>query len=253
MIRRIAVAASLVLAATAVLPGPAQARQGEEELQAVGGSVMFLTRFTDGEGGFPGVPRRLYQHAHELNGIFGYVFAVDPETWNGRFDLTVTGQQNPPGDADLGLYLYKDLADGGNAVAVSTANYDVRAPGGETGFIPPETYYGIVFMSRGLNVTFNYKGFSPMSVEVSEDGFAPAEVTIGSGGYVVWDNVGDEFHSVSGSTFDSSPSPKQPLIPGARFVAQFLEVGDFAYVDRYGEATGTVHVVPGPGPGTPAA
>lgn len=253
MIRRIAVVASLVLAATAVIPGPAQARQGEEELQAVGGSVMFLTRFTDGEGAFPGVPRRLYQHAHELNGIFGYVFAVDPETWNGRFDLTVTSQQNPPGDADLGINFYKDMADGGNAVAVTTAEYEVRAPGGEKGFIPPESYYGIVYMSRGLNVTFDYKGFSPMSVEVSEDGFAPAEVTLGSGGYVAWENVGDEFHSVSGTTFDSSPSSNKPLIPGARFVVQFLDVGDFAYLDRYGEATGIVHVVPGPGPETPAA
>ena len=253
MIRRIAAVASLVLAATAVLPGPAQARQGEEELQAVDGSVLFLTRFTDAEGGFPGLSRRLYQHAHELNGIFGYVFAVDPETWNGRFQLTVTGQQNPPGDADLGVYFYKDLADGGNAVAVTTAEYDVRTPGGETGFIPPESYYGLVFMSRGLNVTFGYRGFSAMSVEVSEDGFAPAEVTIGSGGYVVWDNVGDEFHSVSASTFDSSPSTKSPLIPGARFVVQFLDVGDFPYLDKYGEATGVVHVVPGPGPGTPAA
>lgn len=252
MNRRITAIAALSLTLSVLIPGSAQARQGEEELQLENGSVLLLTRFTDADSGFPGVARRLYQHARELNGIAGYAFAIDPETWNGRFELTVTGQAAPPGDADLGIYFYKDMADGGNAVATTTAEYDVRTPGGEKGFIPPETYYAIVFMSRGLNVTFSYKAFSAMSVEVSEAGFAPAEITVGAGAPVVWENVGEEFHSVSGATFDSSPTVKRPLIPGATFVHQFLEVGDFTYVDKFGEATGVVHVVPGPGPGTPA-
>lgn len=107
-------------------------------------------------------------------------------------------------------------------------------------------------MSRGLNVSFTYKGYSPM-VEVSEAGFAPSEITVKTGAYVVWENVGQEFHSVSSASFDSSPTLKKPLIPGATFSHQFLEVGDFAYHDKFGTATGVVHVEPGPGAGPPAA
>jgi plastocyanin len=250
--RRIAIPLAASVALGLVAPSTAQAHQGEELVQETNGSVLLLTRFTDGEGGFPGVARRLYQHAHELNGIVGYVFALDETTWDGRFELSVTGQQNPPGDADLGIYLYKDLGDGGNAAATTTAEYDVRAPGGEQGFIPPDSYYAIVFMSRGLNVSFTYKGFTAMGVEVSEAGYAPADVTVKAGATVVWENVGQEFHSVSGATFDSSPTLKHPLIPGASFSHQFTEVGDYPYHDKFGTATGVVHVEPGPGAGTPA-
>lgn len=244
---------SLVLGLAA--PGTVSARQGEEEAQLTNGTVRLPTRFTDGEGGFPGLPRRLYNHAEQLNGLFGYVFEVDPSTWGGRFELTITSQQDPPNDADLGIYLYNhDLGDGGNAGATTTGEYEVRQPGGEEGFIPPDTHWGIVFMSRGLNVAFAYKAFLPMAVEARDSGFAPADVTVKAGGYVVWENLGQAYHSVTASngSFDSSPTTNKPLIPGATFTTQFLEVGDFAYFDRYTGATGVVHVVPGPGPGTPA-
>jgi plastocyanin len=250
--RKIAVALAATVALGLVSPSAVQAHQGEELIQETNGSVLLLTRFTDGEGGFPGAGRRLYQHAHELNGILAYVFPLDETTWGGRFELAVTSQQNPPGDADLGIYLYKDLGDGGNAAAVTTAEYDVRAPGGETGFIPPDSYYAIVFMSRGLNVAFSYKGFSPTGVEISEAGYAPSEVTVKAGATVVWENVGQEFHSVSSATFDSSPTLKHPIIPGGSFSHQFTEVGDYPYHDKFGTATGVVHVEPGPGAGTPA-
>lgn len=248
---------ALALAVGLLAPGQAGARQGEEEIQTQVGGVLLPTRFTDGESGFPGAARRVYNHAEQTNGIIGYVFEIDRDTWMGRFELTVTSQQNPPGDADLGIYLYNhDLGDGANATATSTAEYDKRAAGGEVGFIPPDTHWAIVFMSRGANVSFSYKGFSPMSVEVSENGFAPSEVTVGSGGFVVWENTGQEFHSVTATgtkpAFDSSPTEKKPLIPGATFAHRFTTVGDFTYFDRYGTATGVVHVVAGPGEGTPA-
>jgi plastocyanin len=111
-------------------------------------------------------------------------------------------------------------------------------------------------MSRGVNVTFNYEGFSPMSAEVSEAGFAPAETTVKAGAWVVWTNVGQDYHSVTATgakpAFDSSPSPNKPLIPGATFAVRFEQVGDFTYFDRYGTGTGVVHVLPGPGVGPPA-
>lgn len=255
--RKMTAIVALALSLGLVAPGPAGAAQGEALVQEQAGSVLFLTRFTDGESGFPGLHRRLYNHAEQSNGVFGYLFEIQPETWMGRFELSVASQQNPPGDADLGIYFYNhDLGDGANATATTTAEYDTRKAGGETGFIPPDSHWGLVFMSRGLNVRFEYKGFSPMSAEVSEAGFAPAEITVGSGGYVVWTNVGEQFHSVTATgtkpAFDSSPTPNKPLIPGATFAHRFTEVGDFPYFDRYGTATGVVHVVPGPGEGTPA-
>lgn len=255
--RKIATILVMALSVGLLGPGTVNAAQGEEEVQTKTGGVLLPTRFTDGEGGFPGLARRLWNHAEQTNGLVGHVFEIDRATWMGRFNLTVASQQNPPGDADLGIYFYNhDLGDGANATATSVAEYETRRPGGEEGFIPPDTHWAIVFMSRGLNVTFNYSGFSPMSAEVSEAGFAPAETTVKAGGFVVWENVGQQFHSVTATgtkpAFDSSPTPNKPLIPGATFVHRFEQVGDFTYFDRYGTATGVVHVVPGPGVGTPA-
>lgn len=255
--KKIAILVTLALGASGLLAGPVQAAQGEQEVQATSGNIKFLTRFTDGEGAFPGLARRMYLVAAEANGILGYVLPVEPDTWGGRFDVTVDGQQAVPGDADLGVYLYSDLGDIATQARqpVTLAEYDVRAPGGEKGFIPPETTYAIVFMSRGVDVNFTYRGFSPMSAEVSEAGFAPAEVTVGAGGYVRWTNAGQDFHSVTSTDgdFDSSPTMKQPLRPGEDFMVLFETVDDFTYFDRFGQATGVVHVVPGPGVGTPAA
>ena len=252
--RKIAVALTTTVALGLVSPGTVQAHQGEELMQEVNGSILLLTRFTDGEGGWPGLVRRVYNASAASNGLIGYVINVDPATVMGRFELTVTGQQNPPGDADLGVYFYDEFGDaGGQAGPVTTAEYETRAPGGEIGFIPPGSRKAVVFMSRGFNVSFTYKAFSPMGVEVSEAGYAPADVTVKAGGFVVWENVGQEFHSVSGGTFDSSPTLKHPLDPGETFSHQFLEVGDFPYHDKFGTATGVVHVEPGPGAGPPAA
>lgn len=252
--KRISATVSLLLAAVVALPNGAQAARGETEFQTVSGNIKMFTRFTDGEGGFPGAGRRLWNVAHETNGLISYTFAVDRETWMGRFELSVTGESGIGDPADLGVYLYEEMADAGNSPAVTTAEYEVRKPGGETGFIPPETRYAIVFMSRGIDVNFTYKGFTPMSAEVSEAGYAPSEVTVSAGGYVVWENAGQDFHSVSatGGSFESSPTLKRPLRPGDAFAVQFPAEGDFAYFDRFSTATGVVHVVPGPGPGTPA-
>jgi hypothetical protein len=254
--RKIAAALVLATALGLLAPGAATARVGEEEIQTQAGSVLLPTRFTDGEGGFPGLARRLWNHAEQTNGLVGYVFEIQRETWMGRFELSVVSQQNPPGDADLGIYFYNhDLGDGANATATSTAEYDARRPGGETGFIPPDTHWAIVFMSRGVNVGFSYRGFSPMSVEISDTGFTPSEVNVKSGAWVVWENVGQQFHSVTEQaakpTFDSSPTPNKPLVPGATFAVRFTKVGTVTYFDRYGTATGIVRVESGPGEGTP--
>ncbi|HVM11586.1 MAG TPA: hypothetical protein VM638_03795 [Actinomycetota bacterium] len=245
----------LLVCSIGLAPSPATAAPGEELLHSVTGNIKMFTRFTDGEQGFPGVGRRLYQAARETNGLVSYTFRVDPATWMGRFELIVTGESGIGDAADLGIYFYEDLADAGNSAAVTTASYDVRKPGGEIGYIAPGSRYAIVFMSRGINVDFAYRGFSPMTVEIRDTGFVPADVTVGEGGWIVWKNVGQNFHSVTApGRFDSSPGTNRPLIPGATFARQFDTVSTISYMDKYNpEASGTIRVVPGPGPGTPAA
>lgn len=254
--RRVSAIVALALAATLAVPAGAQARQGETEWQFVSGTIRFITRFIDGDGGWPGLVRRVYNASAASNGLIGYVFRVDPATIMGRFELEVTseggeGLPDPFSPADLGVYFYSEFGDaGGQAGPETTGRYERRAPGGETGFVPPETRYAVVFMSRGLNVDFTYRGFTPMSVEVSEAGFAPGEVTVGEGGWVVWQNVGADFHGVTADdgSFSSSPTEKHPIIPGATFATQFFQTGDVTYHDPYSTATGVVHVVEGPGP-----
>lgn len=164
------------------------------------------------------------------------------------------GLPEPLSPADLGIFFYSAFGDfGGQAGPTTTAEYDVTEPGGETGFVAPGSRYGVVFVKSGFDVDFTYRGFTPMTVDVSETGFNPTEVTVGRGGWVVWENVGEDFHSATASdgTFDSSPTEKKPIIPGVSFAVRFLSVKDIEYFDRFGEATGVVHVEPGPGPGTP--
>ena len=255
MRRILVIALAGLTAALAAVPGAHAA--GETEQQSVAGNIKMFTRFTDAEGGFPGAGRRRWNAAHETNGLVSYTFPVDRETWMGRFELTVTGESGVGDPADLGIYFYEDLADAGNSPATSTAEYDVRRAGGETGFVAPGSRFAIVFMSRGINVDFAYRGFTPMTVDVNEAGFSPAEVTVGNGGWIVWKNVGSDFHGVraTNGSFNSSPNPKQPITPGGTYAVQFLAEGDVAYADPFSStgAGGVVHVVPGPGPGTPEA
>lgn len=78
--RRIAVALTATVALGLVSPSPVQAHQGEELIQETNGSILLLTRFTDGEGGWPGLVRRVYNASAATNGLIGYVINVDPAT-----------------------------------------------------------------------------------------------------------------------------------------------------------------------------
>lgn len=262
--RRLALLLALAVGVSLVPTGGAGAA-GEQEWQFVSGNIKLLTRFTDGDGGFPGAGRRLWNASQLTNGLITYIFRVEPDTWMGRFEIEVTreggaGLGEPFDPADLGVYLYEDLADAANGTPTTTAEYDVREPGGEIGFIPPGTRYAIVFMSRGLDVDFTYRGFTPMTVDATATGFTPADVEVGSGGWVVFENVDTEFHGVRADdgSFDSSPTPKHPLRPGDTFAVRFLGQKEIGYFDPFASDAsgqpfrGLIRVVPGPGEGTPA-
>lgn len=261
--RRITLLLALLLGLTLVPTGAWAG--GDTEWQFVSGNIKFLTRFTDADGGWPGLVRRVYNGSAASNGLIGYVINVDPMTQMGRFELEVTreggeGLPDPFSPADLGIYFYSEFGDaGGQAAPTTTGEYEVRKPGGEIGFIPPETRYAVVFMSRGFDVDFTYRGYTPPTVAIGATGFSPADLEIGSGGWVVFNNTDSDFHGARADdgSFNSSPSDKHPLRPGDSFAVQLLKEKEIPYFDPFGtDASGQPHrgvirVVAGPGPGTP--
>ncbi|MFN2544328.1 MAG: hypothetical protein ABR600_07135 [Actinomycetota bacterium] len=254
--KRILAATTLALS-LAVMAAPASADPytGEPDAQAVSGSILFPTRFTDGTSGWPGLVRRYYDATGtQGNGVIGYVFQVEPASVGGYFTLKVDSQ-GPANDADLDILFYNELGDtAGSVTPVSTLGYDTHAGSGETGFVPPDSRYGIVYMANGENVAFSYNAAQPYGVQVSETGYDAADITVKAGAWVNFQNVGADFHSVTADdgSFDSSPGTKHPIRPDDTYMAQFLTVGDYAFHDKYSTATGVVHVVAGPGPGTPS-
>jgi plastocyanin len=224
-----------------------------EPVQTTPGTVRVPTRFTDPEQGYPGLGRRLWLAASASNGVVAHVLDVDPATWGGAFELG--GVTDATGAGDLGIYFYKDFGGleplSGPHNAVSTAEYDTRAVGGEKGFIPFGTKKALVFTYNGVNAAFTYKGFAMPTINLAGGSL---DMTIPAGGYVGWLNNTGAYsfvrHTATAPEFDSSPGVATGLRNGEVFSHQFLETGTYKYTTSTG--SGTITVVDGPGPGTPA-
>lgn len=224
------------------------------EVQTVAGSVAVPTRFTNPEQGFPGLGRRLWLAASATNGTAMYVFDVDAATWGGAFDITEV--TDTTGAGDLGIYLYSDF--GGLEVLngphnpVSTAQYDTRATGGETGFIPFGTTKAIVFSYNAVRATFTYRGSTMPTVSITSGSL---DLTVPAGAFVGWRNDTGGYsyvrHLATKPQFNSSPGVATGLRNGEVFHHQFTAPGSYGYETSTG--SGTITVVNGPGPGTPAA
>ena len=110
------------------------------------------------------------QENGQLNGTVGYLFDIDPKTWNKPFFLEATGGEGP---VDFDLYLYQKMPpveewgdDPTNAGTAVSVEYTDRAPGGEFGTVPKGTIKAIVCLfgahpSSGStdeprNATFKY-------------------------------------------------------------------------------------------------
>lgn len=225
-----------------------------EPVQTTPGAVKAPTRFTDPEQGYPGLGRRLWPVASASNGTVAHILDVDPETWGGAFE--VTGVSDATGSADMDIYLYKDLGGleptSGPHNATNTANYAVRATGGEKGFIPFGTTKALVFTFNGVNSAFTYKGYSMPTINLAGGSL---DLTVLAGAFVGWkNNTGDYSyvrHTATAPEFDSSPATATGLRNGEVFTHQFAETGTFKYQTSAG--SGTITVVDGPGPGTPSA
>lgn len=243
--------AGLLLGLLTLVTQPVTAAPLGDELQTVAGSIAAPTRFTDGEGGFPGAGRRLWLLSPATNGTIMYVFDVSEETWGGQFVIDTVADAT--GSGDLDIYLYQQFGSAefpGATDVVTLAEYDTGGPG-ETGFIPFGTKKAIVFTPNAVRSTFTYHGYSMPRIAISSGG----DITVPAGGFVGWVNDTSDYsfvrHNHTKPAFDSSPGVATGLRKGETFTHQFNQTGVFPYVTSAG--SGTITVVEGPGPGTPAA
>lgn len=163
------IALSVFLGASLLAPASAK----KHEPQVVEGSILLPAVFAPDQfqGCWGGLTRRITQTAAgQGNGVFGYRFAVEESTWNGKFTLEPTGGG---GDVDLDIFLYSvmpgaeavldDPVNGGTPVS---QDFQTREPGGEAGLIPEGTTDAIVCMYGGpsyfgYDADFTYTGKPP--------------------------------------------------------------------------------------------
>jgi hypothetical protein len=171
--KKLAVLLAAALLAGALVPSATAAAPPKEQVEE--GSILFPGVFAQGtfDGCWGGLTRRLTQTAAgQGSGLFGYRFAIDKSTWNGKFVLEPTGGL---GTVDLDIFLYSvmpgpeavadDPVNGGTPVSI---DYSEREEGGETGLIPEGTTDAIVCMYggpdyAGFESTFTYTGTAPVA------------------------------------------------------------------------------------------
>jgi hypothetical protein len=227
------VLATTALAVVALLPVTALASAPPgESTQEVSGTVAV----PNPTKGAPVVVTRHARSAGLLdegtNGLFGWFFEVDPETWGGQFSLTTT-----TAGADLDILFYADpgtLADAPTA----TAEYEGSDGDGERGIVPPQTTHALIYPAGAPNADFTYTGHAPVEVEI---GAGSLDVTVPLGAAVVWRNATEEPTVVDGGR--SFGSATALVAPGETFRATFNRTGSFPYTTAVG--TGTVTVVLG--------
>jgi hypothetical protein len=147
-------------------PKPSGSTSGGQE---VTGEIQQPAPFVDTETGevacYAGKHRREAVLTDGANqGVDGYHFDVDPKTIGSKFVLTADGGEGTP-DLDITFYTefgtVEQQAD--TQYAPPNQGFDTRAPGGETGTVPPEMKKAIVCMLDGANVPFTYKTGAPVS------------------------------------------------------------------------------------------
>lgn len=170
--RRFVIAAAIAAIALSIAPASA------DPVQSFDGSIKMFTRFAlEPESGWPGLARQFREatlphicdpdlgcHSgpeHDYHqGIMGWIFEVDPDTYGTTF--TIDNVADLTGEADVDIFFYYSL---GSTVwgeeLPSTppdgeGEFTTREIGGETGTVPHNVTYGIIFTQFGLDTTFSY-------------------------------------------------------------------------------------------------
>lgn len=149
----LALAATSVVAATAIAAGPAR--------QEVSGHIASQAPPADAtsnpNGCYAGVHRRIAVATMEqVNGIVGFHFDVDKATWKKKFRLTpVTA------GVDIDILFYSEFGTLDQATDTAYAPYNVafeeRNTDGEFGKVPADVTKGLVCMKAGMNADFLYE------------------------------------------------------------------------------------------------
>lgn len=148
-------------------------------VQTYAGTFAAPTRFIDGEGGFPGLGRKVYLVAQAADGVVADVFDVDPRAVGGTF--TLGDVKDATGAGNLDVFFYADLASAADGTPVTTGEFATRAAGGETGFVPAGTRYAVVFSPDAVAPSFTFTATERPLVDLSTatDLVVPAGTTLG--------------------------------------------------------------------------
>ncbi|MGI8773860.1 MAG: hypothetical protein ACR2KQ_02415 [Actinomycetota bacterium] len=162
--KKIVMLVLLALVAAALVPGPAVAGKKKKKppvRQEVSGHIALQAppsdATSDPNGCYSGVHRRIAVATQEqVNGVVGFHFDVDPETWNKKFRLT------PAKAVDIDITFYTEFGTLEQATDIAyappTVGYAERNTDGEFGKIPPDMNKAIVCMKAGEDANFDYVG-----------------------------------------------------------------------------------------------
>lgn len=236
----------LTVASTTTVDQSPSHSPGGQEVQRINGTIALPTRFTDGEGGFPGLGRRLFNCSQDTNGVISYIAPVHEWSWGGPFEITdVTAEATTPDipDADIDVFLYEELADCAypGAAPVTLAEYAGSGPG-EVGFIPERTRFAVVFTPTAIDAAFTMRLYSPPVINIADGDF---ELSVASGATVVWHNDTGDYAYVRAldGSFDSSPDPATGIRNGDDFRQSFTTSAGTKVVEIETSAgTGTITV-----------
>jgi len=158
----------LVTALVAVLAPPAHSRIVAQEEQ---GSVLLAGPGPNGEttgGCWTGWARRAWIFSGGATaGPFGSMFEIDKATWNGKFNLEVTGGVAGTEDLDMTFYADPGKVDPNDPAQqggiVETGSYLTREAGGETGVVPAGSNLVLICLAigSGANAEYSYTATPP--------------------------------------------------------------------------------------------
>ena len=146
---------AMVVASMAAAPAVAGKKKKKKKAKPVHQHVEHSIYIPQGTQGAAGcvyrTQRALYiAFGEQLNGVFGYTFAVDPKTAGLPFKLEV-------GDgAGVDLSFYGDLGTDPAADAPGNVGFETPGPGGEEGTVPAGYTNAFVCLTDGANATFTY-------------------------------------------------------------------------------------------------
>lgn len=153
--------------AAAVLAAPVAHARSAGPQEESGTVVLPGASPNAGEGCWQGYARRFWVvSSGATSGPFGSVFEVDKTTWNGKFELAVTG--GATGSEDLDLHFFLDLGklDPGDPAMQNTSqstSYQTAAAGGEEGTVPAGATSALICLrpATGANAEWTYTATPP--------------------------------------------------------------------------------------------